>query len=284
VRDSDVVTTVAMFKYHGLGNDFLVSLDPSTLPGGDELDADFARRLCDRHRGFGADGFIVARAPRAGGDVAMELRNADGGRAEVSGNGLRCLALALFDGDLLADRSVTVETDAGSRRCVVGDRGPGGCAGVRVEMGDVTIDAEVSPPSGLGDGWRAFRADTGNPHLVLVGETLDGLDLAVLGPTLEHERPGGQNVEAVTPGGDGLDLVVWERGAGLTEACGSGSVAAAAVARTIGLVGDRVPVRNPGGSLLVTLSTHSRPIQAELEGPACRIGRVELEIDKAAPA
>ncbi len=270
-----------MLKYHGLGNDFLVALDPSGLPGGEELDAGFVRLVCDRRRGFGADGVVVARPPRLGGDVAMELRNADGGRAETSGNGLRCLALALLDGGVLTRRDMTIETDAGRRRCEVGVRVPHGCAEVLVEMGPVTVGAEQPAPSALGSAWRAFAASTGNPHLVLIGPCLDSVDIEEIGRELEPARAGGQNVEAVALRGRSIDLLVWERGAGRTQACGSGSVAAAAVARSVGLVDDRVEVRNPGGSVIVHLHERDHLLEAALEGPACRIGRVELELEGA---
>lgn len=272
------MTLVAMLKYHGLGNDFLVALDPSGLPGGEELDAGFVRSVCDRRRGFGADGVVVARPPKLGGDVAMELRNADGGRAETSGNGLRCLALALLDGGVVARRDMTVETDAGPRRCEVGARARDGCAEVLVEMGPVTVEAEQPPPPALGSAWRAFGASTGNPHLVLVGPHLDDVDIEAIGRDLEPARAGGQNVEAAAVRGRSIDLLVWERGAGRTQACGSGSVAAAAVARSVGLVDDRVQVRNPGGSVTVHLHDRDHLLEAALEGPACRIGRVELEL------
>jgi len=277
VRDSGVVTTVALLKYHGLGNDFLVALDPTTLPGDGEVDPRLVRAACDRHRGFGADGFIAARPAAAGGEFAMELHNADGGRAETSGNGLRCLALALFD-EGLAGEEMTIETDAGPRRCAVGARSQGGCADVRAEMGGVVLEGEQEAPAGLDGRWRAFAATTGNPHLVLLRERSATIDLASLGPVLEKARSGGQNVEAVGVEDGALVLSVWERGAGMTEACGSGSVAAAAVARSLGLVGDRVVVRNPGGPVLVGLREHAGELEADLEGPACRVGRVELAL------
>src|SRR5579862_6397542 len=99
-------------KHHGLGNDFLVLLDPV-----DGLDAAaLARRVCDRRRGIGADGLLVAHPGMGGADITMELRNADGGRAEMSGNGIRCFAQALWDaGRAPADAPLRVSTDAGTR-------------------------------------------------------------------------------------------------------------------------------------------------------------------------
>src|SRR5687767_13386247 len=113
-------------KYHGNGNDFLIRVD---FDGAHPIDARTARVLCDRHRGIGADGLIRAVRGRDGADVSMELFNADGGRAEISGNGLRCLAWALVEAGVVDGPVVTVATDAGLRRAVV-DR----------DLGTVSVD------------------------------------------------------------------------------------------------------------------------------------------------
>jgi len=281
------VTVVSLFKYQALGNDFLVALDPAGLPGNDELDKDFVSAVCDRHRGIGADGIMVVRPvrPAAGRrpDVTMELRNADGSRAETSGNGLRCLALALLDARALPGPDVLVATDAGPRLVTVLDRLDSATANVRTEMGQLTV-GPARPAPWLAGQWQARRVDAGNPHLVIMGASLEGVDIAELGRRLEHAEPGGQNVEVVAgDGGGGLDLLVWERGAGLTEACGSGSCAAAAAAHAAGLVGSRVEVHNPGGTLVVDLSgVDALSPSVCLSGPASRVCRLELvpsEID-----
>ncbi|MGH9164186.1 MAG: diaminopimelate epimerase, partial [Acidimicrobiales bacterium] len=93
------MATLNLTKHHGSGNDFLVLLD---LDGGHPVDAGQARALCDRHRGIGADGVIRVTAGTGGAEVTMELRNADGGVAEISGNGLRCVAQAVLDAGLVA--------------------------------------------------------------------------------------------------------------------------------------------------------------------------------------
>jgi len=289
------MTVVSLLKYHGLGNDFLISLHPAGLPGGDELDADFVTTVCDRHRGVGADGVIVARPPSArqpaapqsgdGSDahapppVRMELRNADGSGAETSGNGLACLGLALVDAGVALSRTVVIETVVGMRTVTVGPRS-GACSEVRAEMGRLRVRPQPVDAA-LRAGWPSFAVDAGNPHLVLIVTTLDGIDVAGLGQRLEAARPGGQNVEFVAPGSDGgLDLVTFERGAGITEACGSGSCAAAAAARALGLVKDRVEVRNPGGTAVVDLHGED-PFSptALLTGLTCRVARIELELD-----
>ncbi|HUZ20869.1 MAG TPA: diaminopimelate epimerase [Acidimicrobiales bacterium] len=273
------MATVALAKYHGLGNDFLVLFDAErSLP----FTAELAVALCERHRGVGADGLLRISSGRHGASFAMELRNADGGVAETSGNGLRCAVLAAVHAGLVPAGEVLVETFAGTARAAIG-AGAGGVvpveAEVRVEMGVARVGDEVASPL---DGVRARLVDVGNPHLVLVGDSLADVDLATSGPVLEASRPGGVNVEFVVagPARDSLELVVWERGAGLTEACGSGSCAAAAVARAVGIVGDRVVVRNPGGTLVVEL-TGAEVLQPSvaLRGPARRVARVLVELD-----
>lgn len=260
-------------KHHGLGNDFLVLID---LEAKTPVDAERARALCDRHRGVGADGVI--RVTRAGGSpaegsptVTMELRNADGSQAEMSGNGIRCLAHAVVDAGvvdqaLASKRGFVVGTPSGPRSVVVLPGASPGEVGVRVTMGRVALGRE---DAGI-PGWRARRVSMGNPHLVLLADDVGSLDVAGLAAPLERSH--GVNVEFVAPEAGELALRTWERGVGETLACGTGSVAAAAAARGWGLVEDEVAVRNPGGRLQVDLSSD----EAVLCGPSQRVAAVEL--------
>ena len=251
-------------KHHGLGNDFLVLLDPPP-------DIDLARlavRLCDRRRGIGADG-LIAVSRGADRELAMQLRNADGSRAEMSGNGIRCLGQAVVDAGW-ADGAgeIPVQTDAGVRHLVVHPETEPGLRQVTVDMGAVTI-SESSDTSA--------KVDTGNPHLVLLVDDLAGVDLLELG-----RRHPELNVEVIAAGPepDALTLRVHERGAGITEACGTGSCAAAAAAHRWGLVGTSVIVHNPGGDVTVDLEPEPPPVAngvtALLTGPAQRIGEVSV--------
>lgn len=271
------MSTVSLLKYQALGNDFLVALEPAGLAPDGVLGKETVRALCDRHLGVGADGLILVHPPSSAEAVAaMELRNADGGRAETSGNGLRCLVLALVDAGRAEDGEVVIETDGGEVRALVGPELQPGAADVRVSMGRARVRRAAERPL---EGFSAWQVEVGNPHLVLIGASLSGLDIKAIGPGLEAAVPGGQNVEAVARVGDDLlELAVWERGVGLTTACGSGSVAAAAAARAEGLVGGTVSVDNPGGRLVVELSGGSDEPDAVLSGPARRVARIEVEI------
>ncbi|MGD0742717.1 MAG: diaminopimelate epimerase [Acidimicrobiales bacterium] len=257
-------------KYEALGNDFLFLVDWGRAG---RFDAQLARALCDRHRGVGADGLIRLSAPSAGGDMRMDLLNADGSAAETSGNGLRCAVLCARETELVSADRLVVETGAGPAAAVLAAADGDHPVSIRVGIGAVRVEALTATPV---EGRRAWRVDVGNPHLVLIGDAPVEVDLAVLGPSLEAAIPGGQNVEVVAAraGTDELDLVVWERGAGLTLACGSGSAAAAAAANAAGLVGPVVVVHNPGGDLVVELVSGGTAVEATLVGSARFVARV----------
>ena len=260
--------SLSLTKHHGLGNDFLVLLD---LDDASPLDAGMARALCDRRRGVGADGVIrVVRDAVA--DVRMELRNADGSVAELSGNGLRCLGQAVVDAGVVGGPEVSVGTLAGVRRLVVTATGPR-TAWVSVEMGK----AEIGPdqPQDFPDR-KARAVDMGNPHLVLVGPDPASVDVGGLGPRIESGFAEGVNVEFVMvgPEPDAITMRVWERGVGETQACGTGACAAAAAAHAWGLVGERVVVHQVGGDAEVEL----RPDGVVLSGPTERVARIEVEL------
>ena len=271
-------------KHHGLGNDFLVVLEEVNGPV--TGDATRARALCDRRRGIGADGFIVGSRPAPGAtapdgrpvDVVMHLWNADGSRAEMSGNGIRCLgqALAMARDDHSA--TYVVVTDGGVRELVVHDDPEHRLASVSVAMG-LVADGPVVPVDVARrlDEWRHATVDVGNPHLVVLVPDLSAVDLVGTGSWIEGRFDAGINVEFIAPASqlDTIDLLVWERGAGVTEACGTGAVAAATRAHDWGLVGREVQVRMPGGSaeVIVAASPSEEPV---LIGPAQHIATVEL--------
>jgi diaminopimelate epimerase len=259
-------------KYHGLGNDFLVLVD---LEGRSTVDGATARALCDRHRGVGADGLIrVTAATDVAADVVMELWNADGGRAETSGNGLRCLARALMDAGAVPPGPLRVRT--GAWVSVVRPHPDGGLS---ADMGAAVLDGRTWPDEPLlrsgtepvvpGDR-RHVRVNLGNPHLVVEVDDPAKVELAEGAPGLRD-----LNVEVVAagPGPHELTMRVWERGVGETAACGTGSCAAAVAARGWGLVGDRVTVHQPGGALDVELLADGT---IRLVGPAELVATVEV--------
>src|ERR671919_117609 len=210
-------------KHQGLGNDFLVLLDDASHP----LDARIARALCDRRTGVGADGIIRATpfdaVPDDAADAvaAMELRNADGSAAEMSGNGIRCLAQALVLAGWAAGPTITIRTDAGLRTVTLHRSDPL-TYDLSVDMGSARIDGEA-PEWAAGPIRRTLRVDLGNPHLLLeVGPDGEEPDLVELGEQVNAKVPGGVNVHLVTSR-DRRHIAIrsYERGVGPTLACGT---------------------------------------------------------------
>ena len=262
-------------KHHGLGNDFLVLLDADADADADlaPLDAGVVRALCDRRRGVGADGFIRVGATGTS-DVTMELRNADGSRAEMSGNGIRCLGQAVARARGVDTIDLGVSTDAGLRRLRVRPGPDRDTAWVEVDMGPARPGPEISVLPALVESIKILTVDMGNPHLVLLVDDPGAVELADLGAACQRVFDQGINVEVVAPvrdRPDTLDLRVWERGVGLTQACGTGACAAAFAAHQWGTVGERVQVRMPGGDVEVTLGA-----TVVLSGPATYVADIEV--------
>jgi diaminopimelate epimerase len=280
-RSSD---RIALTKLHGWGNDFLVVLDEGEAAAAGDLsspDAELARRLCHRHLGIGADGLIWGRRLDGSGPTGEGIRlsfrlwNADGSEAEMSGNGMRCLAhAALDDGWIGEGEPVGVITPAGRREVRVRRSGPEpGLTWATVEMGPVKVGGEENRCN-VGHG--QLLVDVGNPHLVVLGPDPDTVDVGTLGPLLEATDPAGLNVEfvALGPGPDTVTMRVWERGVGETESCGTGSVAAAAALHHWNRVGRTVTVNQPGGAAAVELRSDGT---ATLTGPSRRIASCTVE-------
>jgi len=262
-------------KHHALGNDFLVAFHPHVA----DLPA-LAVRLCDRRRGIGADGLLVAES-EPGYAARMILFNADGSRAEMSGNGIRCFAQALAArrGDLTPQR---ILTDAGERLVHLTATDRDDMLDVSVDMGEVL---PIAPPAGWDDlGCHPDRPvahlSVGNPHSVVGVEDVLDVDLLSLG-----RRVPTTNLEIIEAGpeADAITMRVHERGAGITEACGTGACASAWAAVSWGLVPARVEeiaVHMDGGRAKVRLHQPSAG-RVTLVGPTVLIGTVTVEIDAA---
>jgi diaminopimelate epimerase len=268
------------FKYEGLGNDFVV-LDRRA--SGVDVSPAVSRALCDRRRGVGADGVLVL-LPSSRAAARMVVHNADGSLAEMCGNGLRCVAKYLLDREP-GREAVEVETGAGVLPAR-GRRDGGEVVEVEIELGPARLQAPHLPP-GPGGGpfvaapvpgvdWPGTAVSMGNPHLVLLGAPAQVV--REHGPRLEHLPgfPDRTNVEAVSRATEGLRVSVWERGSGLTDACGTGAVASVAAALVAGWVKPDVfvPVELPGGGLAVRVSADLQ--RTTLRGPARFLFTAEL--------
>jgi diaminopimelate epimerase len=286
-------------KVEGLGNDFVV-VDLRARAGSKEAaavqDPELVRKVCDRHFGVGGDG-ILAILPGTSGDARMRVLNADGSEAEMCGNGIRCVAKVLYESDpALRKPVIKIDTGAGLLACEMTATG-GHVDSVTVEMGRPRFTRDEIPlaPGGaarvtresitaLDRTFRFTAVSMGNPHAVIFVDDA-GEDLMALatkyGPTLETAAtfPRRTNVEFARVRRDGeIDLVVWERGCGITLACGTGTcatVVAAAVEERLPR-GREVPVHLPGGTLYITVAPDDSGVR--MRGPARVVFRSELEV------
>ncbi|MGH2773399.1 MAG: diaminopimelate epimerase [Actinomycetota bacterium] len=238
-------------KYQGLGNDFLIVFNQT-------IDSGIARRLCHRNFGVGADGVIVV-GPSDVADFSFLLYNSDGSTAEISGNGLRCVALYLHEKGLHAGDLLKIEV-AGEVRPLELVREGDKLTGVRADMGVPRMEGEVSL-----HGLQWVRVNMGNPHAVTFLDDIATAPLTEIGPLVETHPlfPDRTNVEFVQQEGETLNVRFWERGVGVTLASGSGSCAAVAAS---GL--DRAVVRTAGGDLTVEKDSAGR---LWMTGPAVHV-------------
>ena len=251
-------------KMHGAGNDY-VFIDGS----GQSRDwPALAIAMSDRHRGVGGDGIILA-LPSDHADLRMTMFNADGSEGEMCGNGIRCLVGFAFENGIVPERTspVMVETLAGVKAVTPIWEG-GRMTGATVSMGEPSFAAAEIPVAVPGhevvrdyplavDGhsFEISCVSMGNPHAVAFFDApVDGMPLHEVGPLVEHHPmfPRRTNFEIVNVVDSGaLRVRAWERGSGLTMACGSGAAAAAVIARIHGFTGDEVAIAMPGGDLKV---------------------------------
>jgi diaminopimelate epimerase len=269
------MTTLHLSKLHATGNDFLVRL---ALDGEARLAPATVEQLCDRHRGIGADGLITISGADAGDDAdcTMTLRNADGSEAEMSGNGIRCLAWVAARAGLGSERELRVQTAAGLRVLALTRDPAGPVLAADVDMGPVTLGEEDVELAVDGVEYWGDVADVGNPHLVCFVSDPAAVPVSIHGPRIELDArfPQRTNVEFVrVRPPDVIDMRVWERGVGETLSCGTGACAAAAVAYNRGIVDEHVRVHVPGGELAVTLGATVR-----LGGPVVHVFDVDIEV------
>jgi diaminopimelate epimerase len=255
--------TIGFRKMNGLGNDFVV-IDFAGLDARARqfaLSPEAVQAIADRKEGIGCDQ-LIALEPSDKADVFMRIFKADGGEVGACGNAARCVAALVADG---RGQGVTIETISGVLDAVVHDDGS-----VTVDMGaprfawdEIPLAAPVPDTQAVeiedADGLpAAAMVNVGNPHAVFFVDDVAAYDLATLGPKLEHHKlfPERANISlAQVVGPDHLKVRTWERGAGLTRACGTAACASAVAAARRDLVGRKVRVTLPGGDLLIEWRT-----------------------------
>jgi diaminopimelate epimerase len=271
-------------KYQGLGNDFLV-FDLRRSPMLSYRLAKSAVALCDRHFGVGGDGILLIFSDEVS-DARLEIYNADGSRPEMCGNGIRCVARYLLDHGVFK-QFISIQTDAGVKVCEM----KSGSEQVIVQMGAPVIEAARVPFISEKeraieedvDGFSITAVSMGNPHAIIF-TGFSGVPILAareLGPRIEvHPRfPQKTNVEFAQVAPDGsIDVAIWERGVGITLACGTGACATAVAAILTGraTAGKEIIVRVPGGELGITVAPDLSDVW--MRGPAQLVfsGQVDL--------
>mgnify|MGYP005855166405 CR=1 FL=1 len=272
--------SIPFVKYHGLGNDFILvdnrhSSDPVLTP-------EQAIDWCDRHFGIGADGVIFALPGQAGTDYTMRIFNSDGSEPEMCGNGIRCLArfIADLEGKSSSTVSYQIHTLAGVMVPKLQADGQ-----VTVNMGLPRLLASeipttlVAPDNKVvnqslevaGQTWEVTCVSMGNPHCITFVGDVTSIPLEAIGPQFEHhavfpQRTNTEFIQVVSP--DYLKMRVWERGAGITLACGTGACASLVAAVLTGRSNRRATVELPGGCLDIEWSDDQR---LYMTGPATRV-------------
>ena len=265
-------------KMHGLGNDYLF-----IEQGADSIGdlADLSRRMSHRNLGVGSDGIILV-LPSDSADFRMRILNADGSEAETCGNGVRCFAKYVYEHHMTDKTAFVIETLAGPNHVELTTEG-GSVAAVRSNMGEPRFERAEIPMEGppgrvieeplevAGQTFEVTCANIGNPHAVIFVDDATAVPLAEIGPAIErHPRfPERTNVEFVTVQDRGnLVMRVWERGSGITVACGSGACVAALAAMITGRADKRVNVHLVHGSLAIEWGEDGAVYQ---EGPAAEV-------------
>jgi diaminopimelate epimerase len=253
-------------RSHGLGNDYLVA-DPVELPF--SVTPERVRLLCDRHFGVGSDGLLLLD-----GSLGVRIFNPDGSEAEKSGNGLRIFGRWLFSTGRAPSDRFTVQTRGGAAAIEIGDG-----QDVTVDMGKPIFRDELTTLDVDGDQLDIVALSMGNPHCVIFRDGLDVTELRRLGPLVERHAafPQRTNVQLVRPlNAQSLELLIWERGAGETQASGSSSCAAVAAAHRAGRVDRDVTARMPGGELFIRIDPGGN---LWLRGPVEEVATIHLSSD-----
>jgi len=266
------------WKYHGIGNDFILIDGINTET---EIDNERCKLMCNRNFGIGADG-VLFLLPGKDADIAMRVINSDGTEAEMCGNGIRCIAKHAYDFNMVDKEEFTINTQAGVKTAKV-FLDEGKVTTVMVDMGAPILDGRTIPLDYDGEfidqpfameGYtiKGNAVSMGNPHFITFTNLSDN-EVERLGPTLEVHPffPKRTNVEFCKIKDGNIHIKVYERGAKWTLACGTGACAAATAAALNGLVpfGEPIDVRLPGGWLKITVDKDLGHVH--MEGPAVLI-------------
>lgn len=275
--------TLHFTKMHGLGNDYIYfNVIDNPLPNPNALSV----TLSDRHKGIGGDGIVLIGKSSAG-DFSMRIFNADGSEAKMCGNASRCIGKYLYDKGLTDKKVIRLDTLSGIKTLNLHVDDTNKVDTVDVDMGEGKLlnlpdgTIERNTVTAFGQKFTATAIDMGNPHLVLFVNNAETVDVANIGASLETNPkfPGGINVEFVQViDRNHIRMRVWERGSGITKACGTGACASAVACAMANLTEpENCIVKMDGGDLKIMYSTYTK--QVRMSGTANTVFEGEVTIN-----
>lgn len=287
-------TNLKFTKMHGLGNDYVVIDESQTEVVPEEIKAEVCEKLCNRRFSVGADGVIfVAPTNRNDADIRFRIFNADGSEAEMCGNGIRCFAKFVYENSILVKEEMGVETLGGVKKLLLTLQ-EGTVTSIRVDMGTATFNPSEIP---LDTDEKEFldqkivvaerpvkmtAVSVGNPHAVVFTDDIESVPLEKIGPLIEchplfPHRTNAHFVRVLER--NEIEMITWERGTGVTLACGTGATSSVLAGYRLGLLDGNVLVHLPGGKLKISVYQDDDKLGAFMEGDAVTVfnGCIELK-------
>ena len=280
-------------KMHGLGNDYVVIDETSEEIIPEDKKPEITLELCKRGFSIGADGVIFV-TPSTSEDIRFRIFNSDGSEAEMCGNGIRCFSKFIYDKGIIDKEKINVETLGGTKKVNLTIK-DGKVASSKVNMGNATFKTSEIPMTSdkeefldgelivCGEPIKMAVVSVGNPHAVIFTDNLDDVPLNEMGPVIEtHEAfPQKINVHFVEIlSKNEIDMITWERGAGVTFACGTGATSCVLAGFKLGKLDNDVLVHLPGGDLKINVYENNGTLGAFMEGDAVLVfdGSMKIEL------
>lgn len=287
------MTKIKFTKMQGLGNDYIVIDESQEEQIPENQKPIISKNLCNRRFSVGADGVIfVSAAARQGADIRFRIFNADGSEAEMCGNGIRCFSKYVYENGVCTREKMQVETMVDVKKLIL-TLDEGKVTSVRVDMGTATFKPEDIPMKTTAMEFidkeimvddKTFKMTAlavGNPHAVIFTDDIEAVALEKIGPLIEcHPSfPQRINVHFVRVlGRNEVEIITWERGSGVTLACGTGATSSVLAGYRRGLLDEDVLVHLPGGELNITVYHEGDDIGAFMEGDAVTVFKGEIEL------
>ncbi|HEY0196125.1 MAG TPA: diaminopimelate epimerase [Methanobacterium sp.] len=282
-------------KMHGLGNDYVVIDESKAEIIPESKKSAVSEELCNRRFSIGADGVIfVGPSTANSADIRFRIFNADGSEAEMCGNGIRCFAKFVYENNILPNEKMLVETMVDVKELVLMvDEGK--VTSVRVDMGTATFNPQEIPMETSESEFldqeilvdekslKMTVLSVGNPHAVCFTDDINSVPLEIIGPKIEYHPSFPQRINAHfvrIRGREKVEMITWERGTGITLACGTGATSTVLAGYKLGLLDEEVLVHLPGGELRVTVYHDRDKLGAFMEGDAVTVfeGQIEISI------